>query len=139
MRMKLPFWWYIAPAYLTLWTVCFSVWNFLDGNGMMAAFGVDTGGASDFIMMNSAARYIAIAIAMILGIWILRTLASIITALFTRLAMDLLDLTAGLQTGLITDWTGVSQSMALFLIPNGFAIASLLYINQKILVTDSRP
>ncbi len=106
---------------------------------MMAAFEVDTGGASDFIMMNSAARYIAIAIAMILGIWIFRTLASIVTALCTRLAMDLLDLLAGLQTGLIADWTGVSQSMALFLIPNGFAIASLLYINQKIHLTTSHP
>ena len=128
MRLKLPMWWYIAPAYLTLWTICFSLWNFLDGNGMMAAFGVDTGGASDFIMLNSAARYMAISVAMILGIWVFRTFASILTALCTRLVMDLLDLVAGLQTGLIADWTGVAQSMALFLVPNGIAIASLVYL-----------
>ena len=98
---------------------------------MMAAFGVDTGGASDFIMLNSAARYVAIAAAMILGIWVFRTFASILTALCTRLVMDLLDLVVGLQTGLIADWTGVAQSMALFLVPNGFAIASLLYLNRN--------
>ncbi|MEQ8823947.1 MAG: hypothetical protein RIC14_06210 [Filomicrobium sp.] len=131
MRLKLPVWWYIAPAYLTLWTICFSLWNLFDGNGMMAAFGVDTGGASDFIMLNSAARYFAIAVAMILGIWVFRSFESILTALCTRLVMDLLDLAAGLQTGLIADWTGVAQSMSLFLVPNGFAIASLLYLNQK--------
>lgn len=68
MRLRLPLWWYIAPVYLTLWTLCFSLWNFVDGNGMMAAFGVDTGGASDFIMLNSAARYAAIGVAMVLGI-----------------------------------------------------------------------
>jgi len=128
MRLKPPVWWYVAPAYLTLWTICFSLWNLFDGNGMMAAFGVDTGGASDFIMLNSAARYVAIATAMVLGIWVFRTFASILTAMCTRLVMDLLDLVAGLQTGLIADWTGVAQSMTLFLVPNGFAIISLVYL-----------
>ena len=131
MRLRLPLWWYIAPAYLTLWTICFSLWNLFDGNGMMAAFGVDTGGASDFIMLNSAARYVAVAVAMILGVWVFRSFASILTALCTRFVMDLLDLVAGLQTDLIIDWIGVAQSMALFLVPNGFAMVSLLYLNWR--------
>ena len=131
MRLRLPLWWYVAPAYLTLWTIGFSLWNLLDGNAMMAAFGVDTGGASDFIMLNSAARYVAIGVAMILGVWVFRTFASILTALCARLAMDLLDLVAGLQAGLISDWTGLAQSMALFLAPNGLAIASLVYLCRK--------
>ncbi|MEJ8563137.1 hypothetical protein QTO30_19255 [Yoonia sp. GPGPB17] len=131
MRLRLPFWWYIAPAYLTLWTICFSLWNFVDGNGMMIAFGVDTGGASDFIMLNSAARYIAIGVAMILGIWVFRTFASILTALVTWLVMDLLDLVAGLQTGLITDGIGVAQSFIMFLGPNLFAIATLVILTRR--------
>ena len=131
MRLTLPFWWYIAPAYLTLWTICFSLWNFVDGNGMMAAFGIDTGGASDFIMLNSAARYIAIGVAMVLGIWVFRTFAAILTALAARLAMDLLDLVAGLQTGLISDSIGVAQSLIMFLAPNIFAIATLVVLTRK--------
>jgi len=128
MRLSLPLWWNITPAYLTLWTICFSLWSFVDGNGMMAAFGVDTGGASDFIMLNSAARYIAIGVAMTLGIWVFRTIASILTALATRLAMDLLDLVAGLQTGLIKDGAGIAQSFIMFLGPNLFAIATLMVL-----------
>lgn len=131
MRLVLPFWWYIAPAYLTLWTICFSLWNFVDGNGMMSAFGVDTGGASDFIMLNSAARYIAIGVAMVLGIWVFRTFTSILTALATRLVMDLLDLAAGFQTGLIADGLGIAQSFVMFLGPNLFAIVTLIMLTRR--------
>ena len=67
MKVQLKWWWFILPAYLTLWSVAFSTWNLLDPNGMMASFGIDTGGATDFIMLNSAARYIAISIAMIMA------------------------------------------------------------------------
>ena len=56
MKVQLKWWWFILPAYLTLWSVAFSTWNLLDPNGMMASFGIDTGGATDFIMLNSAAR-----------------------------------------------------------------------------------
>ncbi|WP_131802802.1 hypothetical protein [Cognatiyoonia sediminum] len=73
-------------------------------------------------MLNSAARYVAIGVAMVLGIWVFTTFGSIITALCTRLTMDLLDLFSGLQTGLITDAVGDAQSFALFLIPNTLAI-----------------
>lgn len=125
MKLSLPIWWYIVPLYLTLWTIVFSGWNLIDGNGMMTAFGVDTGGASPFIMLNSAARYVAIGVAMILGIWIFRTYASIVTALGARLAMDGLDLYAGIQTGLITDITGIVQSLVMFILPNLFALYTL--------------
>ena len=118
MKVQLKWWWFILPAYLTLWSVAFSAWNLLDPNGMMESFGIDTGGASDFIMLNSAARYVAISVAMILGIWWFRTYYSILTALFARLTMDLLDLYAGIQADIIQDFTGVLQSFLMFLLPN---------------------
>lgn len=65
--IHLPKWWFIIPVYLTLWTTSFSLYNLIDGNGMMKTFGIDTGRASDFIMLNSAGRYVALAVAMIIG------------------------------------------------------------------------
>jgi len=85
---------------------------------MMRAFGIDTGGASDFIMLNSAGRYVALAAAMVIGIWIFRSFSSILTALLARLIMDGLDLFAGLQTGVILDFMGVVQSFLMFFLPN---------------------
>ncbi|MEM9528725.1 MAG: hypothetical protein AAGA31_19075 [Bacteroidota bacterium] len=128
---NLPTWWYILPAYLTLWTLSFSLYNFFDGNGMMEAFGIDTGGASDFIMLNSAGRYVALAVAMIVGIWVLRTFSAILTALLARLSMDILDLVAGLQAEVITDATGVIQSFLMFLLPNLLTIWWLLRYKNK--------
>ena len=129
-RLNPKGWWYIAPAYLTLWTVAFSIWNFLDGQGMMEAFGIDTGGASEFIMLNSASRYMAIGIGMIVGIWVFRTYHSILTVLLVRLSMDLLDLVSGLQAGVIQDFTGVIQSILMFIGPNLFAIYTLRKFNE---------
>ncbi|MEO1054010.1 MAG: hypothetical protein AAFX87_25455 [Bacteroidota bacterium] len=131
MKLNLKKWWYIAPAYLTLWTLAFSIWNIADGQGMMEAFGIDTGGASQFIMLNSAARYVAIAVGMIVGIWVFRTYHAIITALLIRLTMDLLDLYSGLQAGIIQDASGVIQSFLMFIIPNLFAIYSLNRLVKK--------
>ncbi|MEO0881727.1 MAG: hypothetical protein AAFY34_03245 [Pseudomonadota bacterium] len=125
MRPQLTWWWYIAPAYLTAWTVGFSAWNLIDGTGMMSTFGVDIGAPTAFIMLNSAGRYVALAAAMLVGIWIFRTYASIMTALIARLVMDALDLYAGLATGLIVDAIGVLQSVGMFLLPNLFAIVTL--------------
>ena len=125
MKLKLKWWWYILPAYLTLWSVGFSLWNLMDGNGMMKAFGIDTGGASEFIMLNSASRYVAIALGMVIGIWIFRTYSSILTALVIRFVMDILDLYAGLQSGVIEDSTGIFQSFLMFLLPNLIAIFTL--------------
>ena len=125
MKIQPKKWWYIAPVYLTLWSVAFSLWNFVDGPGMMEAFGIDTGGASEFIMLNSAARYVAIAVGMVVGIWVFRTYHSILLALLVRLSMDLLDLVSGIQSGVIEDATGVVQSLIMFQLPNLFAIWSL--------------
>ena len=126
MKLKLKWWWYILPAYLTIWSVAFSAWSLLDGNGMMIAFGIDTGGASDFIMLNSAARYVAIAIGMVIGIWVFRTFESILTALIIRQVMDILDVYAGLQAGIIQDTSGILQAALMFLIPNGLSIFLLI-------------
>ncbi|MEO0571745.1 MAG: hypothetical protein AAF039_08570 [Bacteroidota bacterium] len=130
--IKLPFWWFVLPAYLTLWTLAFSIYSFVDGNEMMQAFGIDTEGASDFIMLNSGGRYVALAMAMLLGIWVFRTYRAILIALLARLTMDVLDLYAGLQTGIIADITGVVQSFLMFLLPNLISILLLIrfYIRQ---------
>ena len=130
MKLKPKKWWYIAPAYLTVWSVAFSLWNLVDAQGMMEAFKVDTGGASEFIMLNSAARYVAIAVAMVVGIWVFRTYHSILLALLVRLVMDVLDLVAGLSSGIITDATGVIQSLLMFILPNLFAIYTLRRFKQ---------
>ena len=92
----------------------------------MESFGIETGGASEFIMLNSAARYVSIAIGMILGIWIFRTFHSILLALLIRLSMDILDLYAGIQAEIITNFSGVLQSMFMFLIPGILSILLLL-------------
>lgn len=125
MKLELKWWWFIAPAYLTLWTIVFSTWNLLDGYGMMDAFGVDIGEPAEFIMLNSAARYVAIGVGMLTGIWVFRTYHSIMTALLIRLAMDVGDLYSGLATGIISEATSVIQCIVMFLIPNLFAIVTL--------------
>ena len=132
---SLPKWWVIFPAYLTLWTVGFSLYSYIDGNGMMEAFGIDTGGASDFIMLNSAGRYLALAVAMVVGIWIFRTFHSILTALLARLSMDIMDLVAGIQVGVISDFSGVLQSFLMFLLPNLIAIWFLQKATKKAITT----
>ena len=98
---------------------------------MMDAFGIDTGGASDFIMLNSAGRYLALATAMLLGIWILRTFSSILTALMARLVMDVFDLMAGIQAGVIVDATSVIQSLLMFLLPNLVSIWLLFRFRKR--------
>ncbi|MEM9215146.1 MAG: hypothetical protein AAGD25_12465 [Cyanobacteria bacterium P01_F01_bin.150] len=98
---------------------------------MMNAFGVDIGTPSRFIMLNSAARYVAIAIAMVVGIWIFGTFSSIMTALIVRLTMDILDLYAGLASGLIDSSTGVVQSCIMFILPNLVAIVTLIRIKAR--------
>ena len=122
------------PAYLTLWTIGFSLYNLVDGNGMMQAFGIDTGGASDFIMLNSAGRFMALGVAMILGIWVFRTFSSILTVLAARLSMDILDLFAGIQTGIIADATGIVQSFLMFLLPNIISIWFLIRFRNEVRV-----
>ena len=131
-KLKLKWWWYITPTYLTLWTLVFSIWNLVDGVGMFQAFKVDIGSPAEFIMINSAARYFAIGIGMALGIFVFRTFSSILTALAVRFTMDILDLYAGLKTGLILDASGVIQSFLMFLLPCLLAI--FLLIGRKAIV-----
>ncbi len=131
MKLELPRWWYIAPAYLTLWSVVFSTWSLIDGEGLFDAFGIDTNNASEFVLLNSAARYVAIAVGMVVGIWLFRTFEAILTALLVRLSMDLLDLYSGLRADIIDNAAGVAQAFALFLIPNSFAIGTLLWIRRR--------
>lgn len=130
--LKLPVGWNILPAYLTLWSLVFSLYGLIDGNGMMENFGIDTGGASDFIMLNSASRYMAISISMIFGIWIIRTFGSILTALIARFVMDILDLYSGIVSGAIEDYQGVLQSFLMFLIPGLISLIWLLRIKKKV-------
>jgi len=129
-KLKLKWWWYLAPAYLTLWTVAFSAWSLVDGQGMLEAFGVATGSASEFVLLNSGARYVAIAVGMVVGIWWLRSFGSILTALLVRLAMDLLDIYAGITAGIITDATGVIQGLLMFVQPNLIAIITLIRLTR---------
>jgi hypothetical protein len=82
-------------------------------------------------MLNSAGRYIALGVAMVLGIWIFRSYSSILTVLIARLSMDVLDLVAGLQAGIITDATGVIQSFLMFLLPNLISIWFLIRIKNR--------
>ena len=97
----------------------------------MAAFDIDTGGASDFIMLNSAGRYMALGVAMVAGIWVFRTFSSILTALLARLGMDVLDLVAGLQAAIIVDATGIVQSFLMFLLPNLISIWLLFRFKRR--------
>lgn len=128
---SVPRWWYILPAYLTLWTLAFSIYSLIDGQSMMEAFGIDTGGASEFILLNSGGRYFALAVAMILGIWVFRTFSSTIVTLLARLSMDLLDLWAGLQAGVIADASGVIQSFLMFLLPNLISLWFLVRFKNR--------
>ena len=132
MKLKLKWWWYILPAYLTLWSVGFSLWNLVDANGMMESFQIDTGGATEFIMLNSASRYVAIALGMVLGIWVFRTFHAMLLALLVRLSMDMLDLYSGLQAGIITDFSGVLQSLTMFLLPGVLSIFLLIRMARQL-------
>ena len=119
--LSLPWWWYILPAYLSIWSLVFGIWNFVDGTGMFKAFKINFKSQSvvdAFIIKNSAARYLGIAAALILGIWVFQTSEAVLTALIARLAMDALDLIAGLQTGLLEKpIPGAIQSSGMFLAP----------------------
>ena len=131
-KLQLKWWWHILPAYLTLWSIGFSIWNLVDANGMMTSFGIDTGGATDFILLNSASRYVAIAVAMVLGIWVFRTFQTIMMALIVRLTMDALDLYSGLQAGVIESVSGVFQSAVMFLFPSLISIFLLVRSAKKL-------
>ncbi len=119
----------MLPVYLTAWSLAFGIWGFVDGAAMFDSFSIPAHSTTmhdQFILQNSAARYLGIAAALVVGIFVFRTRGSIVTALAARGVMDILDLVAGLRTGLLEApvW-GVFQSFAMFLLPNLLAIALL--------------
>ena len=125
-------WWYLIPAYLTLWSIGFGIWNFVDGQGMFKQFQIDfqqTSAANEFVIKNSAARYLGIALALVIGIWLLSTPEAAFTALAARLLMDVLDWVAGLQTGILEKpVTGSIQSFLMFVGPNLLTIVLLFLL-----------
>ncbi|MGX9355058.1 hypothetical protein ACS3SW_07825 [Roseobacteraceae bacterium S113] len=88
------------------------------------------------ITLTSAARYLAIGVAMIPDIWVLGSKASIITPLAAWLVMDMLDLVAGLQIGLIAGPGGIARSFAMFLGPNFFAMAGVCGLTRTAQTND---
>lgn len=91
-------------------------WSFVDGEGLFQAFGLDMTG-DPFVLMNSGARYLGIAAALVLAVlW--RHPVAVLTALTARFVMDIGDVAAGLQAGLLDPiLMGLIQSAVMFLIP----------------------
>jgi len=131
-ELSVEWWWYLFPGYLTIWSIIFGSWNFINGQAMFKAFKIefDVSSIADaFVVKNSAARYLGIAAAMVVGIWLIGTPEAIFTALIARLVMDILDLVAGLQTGLLENRvTGTIQSFLMFLLPNLIALTLILVV-----------
>ncbi|MEM7127603.1 MAG: hypothetical protein AAF702_14820 [Chloroflexota bacterium] len=128
---KIPWWLLIYPALLTLWSIGFALWFLVDSVGAFATFGIPTQ-AEPFILQSSAARYLGIAVAMILGIWIFRTPKSVLTGLIVRLTMDIFDTVAGFRTGLLDpNLMGFLQPFIMFLGPNLFTIAYIWILQGR--------
>jgi len=130
--LAVNWWWYLLVGYLTIWSLGFGLWNFVNGQAMFKAFQIEfdvKNGVDEFIIKNSAARYLGIATALIVGVWLIGTPETAFVALMARLVMDIGDWIAGLQTGMLDNVvTGTLQSFAMFLAPNLIAIA-FIFIN----------
>ncbi|MEM9131230.1 MAG: hypothetical protein AAF962_27385 [Actinomycetota bacterium] len=122
-------WWYLLPGYLTLWSLVNGTWTFLDGEGIFTAFGIDVSAdtpAEEFVLANSGARYLGVAAALVVGVFLLDSAAAAATALLARLTMDVGDVIAGLRTDQFDNVPlGITQSAILFLIPS---VASLVWL-----------
>lgn len=128
---RIPRWLLIYPALLTLWSIVFASWFVIDGAGAFEAFGIPTQ-AEPFILQTSASRYLGIAVGMVVGIWILRTPKSILTALLARLTMDIFDTIAGFRTGLLDPTLlGFLQPFIMFLGPNLFTIIYIWVLQNR--------
>ncbi|MEM9653252.1 MAG: hypothetical protein AAGA65_14225 [Actinomycetota bacterium] len=130
--------WYILPGYLTVWSLINGAWTFLDGEGLFTAFGIDIsvdGTGDEFVLANSGARYLGIAVALAVGVFVLNSAAAAATALLARLTMDVLDVVAALRTDQFDNVAlGMVQSAILFLIPGS---VSLLWLWRT--TTADRP
>ena len=99
---------------------------------MFKQFQIDfqqTSAADEFVIKNSAARYLGIALALVIGIWLLSTPEAAFTALAARLLMDVLDWVAGVQSGILEKpVTGSIQSFLMFVGPNLLTIVLLFLL-----------
>lgn len=123
-------WWFVLPGYLALWSLTNGIWTFVDGQGLFDAFGIDTTvvtAVDEFVLANSGARYLGIAAALIVGIFVIDSVAAAVTALAARLVMDVGDVVAGIRTDQFDDIAvGLAQSAAMFLVPSIVSIVWLL-------------
>ncbi|MEM9517503.1 MAG: hypothetical protein AAGA42_21830 [Actinomycetota bacterium] len=123
-------WWYVLPGYLTLWSVTNGVWTFVDGEGLFDTFGIDitvvtTG--DEFVLANSGARYLGIATALVIGVFLVNSAAAAFTALSARLVMDLGDVVAGIRSDQFDNVAlGIVQSAVMFIGPCLISIAWLV-------------
>ena len=119
-------WWYLLPGYLTLWSLVNGTWTFLDGEGIFDAFGIDitvVTSADEFVLANSGARYLGVAAALLVGVFLLDSAAAALAGLLARLVMDVGDVVAGLRTEQFDNIAlGLVQSAVLFLIPTTVSI-----------------
>lgn len=126
-------WWYLLPGYLTIWSLVNGTWTFIDGQGLFTAFGIDItvdGAGDEFVLANSGARYLGIGAALVIGVFIIDSVAAATTALTARLTMDLLDIAAGIRTDQFDNIAvGLAQSAVLFIIPSFASLAWLWRAN----------
>ena len=128
--VRIPYLRLIPVFYLTLWSSIFGIWSFIDGQAVFNTFGLDLA-ADDFVLQNSGARYLGIATALWVGI-LFRTAPALLTALSARLTMDLLDLTAGIRTGLLDPpLSGIIQGIIMFIIPATMGIYLIIGYARK--------
>ncbi|MEM7342066.1 MAG: hypothetical protein AAF467_25725 [Actinomycetota bacterium] len=122
-------WWYVLPGYLTIWSLVNGTWTFLDGEGIFSAFGIDVTVATsgdEFVLANSGARYLGVAAALVVGVFVVDSAAAALAALCARLVMDVGDVIAGLSTEQFDNVAlGLGQSAVLFLIPGLVSIVWL--------------
>lgn len=133
--MRVRRWWYLLPGYLTIWSLVNGTWTFLDGEGLFDTFGIDITVATsgdEFVLANSGARYLGIAAALLVGVFLLDSAAAALTALAARLVMDVGDVVAGITTDQFDNVAlGLSQSAVLFLIPSVVSITWLLRAQRR--------
>ncbi|MEM9033656.1 MAG: hypothetical protein AAGA99_01245 [Actinomycetota bacterium] len=123
-------WWYVLPGYLTVWSLVNGTWTFVDGAGLFDAFGIDITVVTDgdeFVLANSGARYLGIAVALAVGVFVLDSVAAAFVALAARFTMDVGDVIAGIRTDQFDSIPlGLAQSAVLFFIPTIVSVWWLL-------------
>lgn len=114
--MAMPWLWRVPVAYLALWSLIFGLWSFFDGAAVYATFGLDLTG-DPFVLMNSGARYLGVAAALVAAT-VLGDPRVVLVALLGRFVMDVGDFVAGIVTGQLGSIPlGLVQSGVLFFGP----------------------